>query len=253
MTEYLHPGVYVTEVAFDAKPIEGVSTSTSAIIGPIVAEARRLLGPLAPDWTEPNDRDPGIALLELLAWLGESLVYRGDPLPERGVLHASRLAAAALALVADREQPCGGVLKRVRFFEGRLLDADDLTAEQDYVRRRIERHNRELHRQGIVRGLEVCVNNDSGGPSTVVVTPGYAIDSHGREIVLERELALPLSATFSCAFVIARRKREVPRWIALESSSECEFLIVNTPADDDFSLARLETTATGWQVARTEI
>jgi len=247
MSEYLHPGVYVTEVAFNVKPIEGVSTSTAAIIGPIVAEARRLLGPLAPDWTEGNDRDPGVALLELLAWFGESLVYRVDPLPECGVLHASRLAAAALALVADREQPLGSVLKRVRFFEGKLLEANDLTVEQNYVARRIDRHNRELHRPGIVRGLEVCVNNESGGPSTVVVTPGYAIDSHGREIVLEWELALPLTATFSCAFVIARRKRDAPKWIALESSSECEFLIVNTPADDDFSLARLETTANGWQ------
>ena len=72
-------------------------------------------------------------------------------------------------------------------------------------------------------------------------------EGHGREIVLEWELALPLTATFSCAFVIARRKRDAPKWIALESSSECEFLIVNTPADDDFSLARLETTANGWQ------
>src|SRR5206468_884152 len=118
------------------------------------------------------------------------------------------------------------------------------------VRRRMDRHNRELHRPGIVRGLEVCLNNESGGRSTVAITPGYALDVHGREIVLEEELALPLSAAFSCAFVIARRKRDVPKWIALESSAECEFLIVDTPADQDFSLARLEKTANGWQVVR---
>jgi len=250
MAEYLHPGVYVTEVASNAKPIEGVSTSTSAVMGAIVAEARRLLGPLAPDWTEPDNRDPGVALLELFAWLAETLVYHADPLTERGVLHASRLAATALALVADREQPCDSVLKRVRFFYGRLLDADDLTAEQNYVRRRMDRHNRELHRPGIVRGLEVYVNNEGGGRSTIAVTPGYALDAYGREIVLEEELALPLSAAFSCAFVIARRRRDVPKWIALESSDECEFLIVNTPADEDFSLARLEKAANGWQVIR---
>jgi hypothetical protein len=107
-----------------------------------------------------------------------------------------------------------------------------------------------LHRPGIVRGLEVCVNNEGGGRSTIAVTPGYALDAYGREIVLEEELALPLSAAFSCAFVIARRQRGVPKWIALESSDECEFLIVNTPADDDFSLARLEKTANGWQAVR---
>lgn len=33
MTEYLAPGVYVEEVAFDSKPIEGVATSTAAFVG----------------------------------------------------------------------------------------------------------------------------------------------------------------------------------------------------------------------------
>src|SRR5512140_2072588 len=33
MPEYLHPGVYVEEVSFRAKSIEGVSTSTAAFLG----------------------------------------------------------------------------------------------------------------------------------------------------------------------------------------------------------------------------
>lgn len=33
MTEYLAPGVYVEEVAFNAKPIEGVATSTAGFVG----------------------------------------------------------------------------------------------------------------------------------------------------------------------------------------------------------------------------
>src|SRR5690606_27329886 len=33
MPEYLHPGVYVEETSFRAKPIEGVSTSTAGLVG----------------------------------------------------------------------------------------------------------------------------------------------------------------------------------------------------------------------------
>ena len=137
MPEYLAPGVYVTEIASGAKSIEGVSTSTAGLIGSdTVALLRRLVRRLAPDWTEPNTHDPGVTLLALCAWLTESLVYRDGKLPERGALHAARLAAASLSLVANCEQPQGSVLKKVRFFEGRTLDEDDLRTEQDYTRAR---------------------------------------------------------------------------------------------------------------------
>ena len=33
MPEYLHPGVYVSEIASGARPIEGASTSTACFIG----------------------------------------------------------------------------------------------------------------------------------------------------------------------------------------------------------------------------
>jgi phage tail sheath protein FI len=140
MAEYLYPGVYVTEIAADAKPIEGVSTSTADLIGSdIVAKFQRLSQHPPPDWTQHNEHDPGISLLELCAWLTETLLYRAEQLPERGVLHAARLAAAALALVADREQPCGSVLKKVHFFEGRLLNDDDLRTELEYTRPPVKR------------------------------------------------------------------------------------------------------------------
>ncbi|HVG04797.1 MAG TPA: hypothetical protein VM937_07620 [Burkholderiaceae bacterium] len=136
MPEYLAPGVYVTEIASEAKPIEGVSTSTAGLIGSDTVAMLQQLVKHAPDWTEQNTHDPGVALLELLAWLAESLVYRTGRLPERGLLHAGHLAAAALTLVAKCDQPQGSVLKKVRFFEGRLLNEDDLRTEQDFLRPR---------------------------------------------------------------------------------------------------------------------
>ena len=133
MPEYLHPGVYVTEIASGAKPIEGVSTSTDDFIGAI-AVLQPLVRRLAPGWTEHNTHDPGVTLLRLCAWLTESLVYRSGELPEQGRLHAARLAAAALTLVTNCDQPQGSVLKKVRFFEGRMLSEDDLRTEQEYTR-----------------------------------------------------------------------------------------------------------------------
>jgi Baseplate J-like protein len=41
-------------------------------------EARTLLPRLAPEWTDHNVHDPGVTLIELLAWLSELLLFRVD-------------------------------------------------------------------------------------------------------------------------------------------------------------------------------
>jgi hypothetical protein len=48
----------------------------------LVAEARRRLPRLAPTWTDHNLHDPGITLIELLAWVTESDVYRAGRISE---------------------------------------------------------------------------------------------------------------------------------------------------------------------------
>lgn len=52
--------------------------------------------------------------------------------------------------------------KRNRFFAGRLLTAEDLKLEQEYLREKQKRHNRYLHGFGVVFGLEVSVTGDQG-------------------------------------------------------------------------------------------
>jgi hypothetical protein len=49
----------------------------------LVREARDLIPILAPDWTDENVHDPGITLLEMLAWHIETQQYRLDRLTER--------------------------------------------------------------------------------------------------------------------------------------------------------------------------
>ena len=79
------------------------------------------------------------------------------------------------------EQP-----RRVHFFHGMLLRADDLEVEQQYHQQMRHLHNR-LHGFGVVSGLEVTV-----GRGTVRVEPGLAIDPCGREIVVTQPLTLRL-------------------------------------------------------------
>ena len=48
----------------------------------LVEEMRALIPRYAPDWTDHNASDPGIMLIELLAWLTEATLYRLNRVPE---------------------------------------------------------------------------------------------------------------------------------------------------------------------------
>jgi hypothetical protein len=48
----------------------------------LTAEARALIPVLNPAWTNHNPSDPGIALVELLTWLTEMLLYQVNQVPE---------------------------------------------------------------------------------------------------------------------------------------------------------------------------
>jgi hypothetical protein len=117
----------------------------------------------APGWADDNENDPGIALLELFAFLTESLLYRENPMPERGRSSAARLAKFALALANPDASVATGTLERPRYFFGQVLGVDDFQLEQDYFRKRLRRLNRELHGSGVVRGLGVSVQPKSSG------------------------------------------------------------------------------------------
>jgi hypothetical protein len=48
----------------------------------LIEEARALIPSLYPEWTNHNPSDPGIMLIELLAWLTEMVIYRLDRVPD---------------------------------------------------------------------------------------------------------------------------------------------------------------------------
>lgn len=48
----------------------------------LTGEARALLPALLPEWTDHNPSDPGIVLVELLAWVTDMLLYQVDQVPD---------------------------------------------------------------------------------------------------------------------------------------------------------------------------
>jgi hypothetical protein len=82
-------------------------------------------------------------------------------------------------------------LKRIEFFTGQRLTAQDLTDLQDANRQLRWLHNRSLHGWGIGIGYAVA---GEAGDTTVTVSPGYAIDCLGRELVLTQPVTMPVPA-----------------------------------------------------------
>lgn len=181
MPEFLYPGVYLEETA-TGQPIEGVRTSIDRMkLQTLSDELRRAVRVHAPEWTGSNEADPGITLAELLAFLTH------DVLPGMG------------------QPTCGPALRRPIYFAGRLLDAATLTAEQDYHREKIRRHNRALVGYGVVSGLDVRVEAPAGGTgSEIVVGAGYAVDRRGEEICLPFEVRILPPANADATFVTIR-------------------------------------------------
>src|SRR4051794_13901322 len=49
----------------------------------IVDEAKRLIPQYCPEWTNHNLSDPGVALIELFAWMSEMVLFRINQVPDR--------------------------------------------------------------------------------------------------------------------------------------------------------------------------
>ncbi|MET0620710.1 MAG: hypothetical protein ABW056_10550 [Thermoanaerobaculia bacterium] len=165
-----------------------------------------------PDWTGGNAHDPGVALIELFTFLAENLLYRPIGAGRRTAV-ARRLVGIASALAttgAERAERTSEGPLRVNYFFGQLLDVDDFTAEQSYVREKFRRRNRRLHGWGIVTGLDVSTDRRGGG-ARAVVAPGFALDRRGEEIEVPRRTALALPAKGTALFVQVRYAERLRR------------------------------------------
>jgi hypothetical protein len=78
---------------------------------------------------------------------------------------------------------CGGLecLCRPRFFAGQLLTEQDLNRLESYIIAKNRLHNRYLVGHGVVCGLDITC---SPCANTIGVSPGYAIDPCGNDIIV---------------------------------------------------------------------
>src|SRR3954464_10304003 len=81
--------------------------------------------------------------------------------------------------------PQASELRRLHWFDGKLLRADDLRVEQDHVRGMVRRANR-AGGHGVVHGLTCSLAPDG----RLCVSPGLAIDPGGRSLLLPIDVAL---------------------------------------------------------------
>lgn len=80
--------------------------------------------------------------------------------------------------------------ERNRYYSGKLLTSTDFQAEQDYMNHKRRFLNRFVLGQGIICGLGVYNLDDF----SIMIESGIAIDSLGREIVVENSVVKKLSA-----------------------------------------------------------
>ncbi len=102
-------------------------------------------------------------------------------------------------------------LERVRWSRYQVVTADDLTAEHDYFRQKLRRHNRFLHGWGAVCGLEVKPAPLPKQPWRAEVAGGYALAPAGDDIFVAESAFLDLAqcgqgaATDPCDPTLLRR------------------------------------------------
>jgi predicted phage baseplate assembly protein len=89
----------------------------------IVDEAKRLIPRYCPEWTDHNVSDPGVALIELFAWMTDMLLYRVNQVPDK-------LYIKFLEMIGVRLDPPRSARAPVTFYLS-AAQPNDVTIPQD--------------------------------------------------------------------------------------------------------------------------
>jgi hypothetical protein len=91
----------------------------------------------------------------------------------------------------SKDESCGPLppFERNNYFLGKILTADDLQAEQEYVNEKRRLLNRLIHGVGVLCGL--TVRKQQG--SCLTIAAGVALDACGREIVVPHDMTVDLT------------------------------------------------------------
>ncbi|MGF6743912.1 putative baseplate assembly protein [Paraburkholderia atlantica] len=119
----------------------------------LVADLVRRIPAHAPEWTNPRAGDPGMTLIDLFAWLGDTILYRANVLPERQRLAFLRLLGVGMlpaqpaqglvqvaiddpAVVAPVTLPMHAAIDRPQHFETLTEVTVHAVSAQAYIKRR---------------------------------------------------------------------------------------------------------------------
>jgi hypothetical protein len=235
----------------------------------LARDLRSAIARVAPEWTDTNEHDPGITVLEVLCYAITDLQYRSDALDGRARLLARTVAERASVLAepapGDAGDECAAGLQRVNYTTGMLLGVDDFKTEQQYLRDRLRRHNRLLHGSGIAAGLDVAVEQDAAG-SRITIAPGFALDPAGNEICVEQPVQLALPPPGPELFVLLHYAEQPCRNVPVVASGTGDDAVGGTlsqptrivetfsvalaaaPEADSVALARLKQFRGRWRV-----
>ena len=167
--------------------------------------------------------------------------------------------AFQIGALGSATENCSGE-KRVRYFGGQLLSADDFRDEQQYHIRMRYFHNKVLHGPGVISGLELSISSGTSSPS-VVVAPGYAIDPEGHELILNALIELPISDKHSPQYVTIEHTEKETDWVISPDGSRKvpsrieDCLLARLVADPQecgaLTIGRVVLGSSGWDVDRT--
>lgn len=116
-------------------------------------------------------------------------------------------------------------LSRLNFFDGKFLRADDLRAEQDYVRHLVELSN-QAGGAGVVHGFDTT----RGPGDSIQIGDGMAIDGEGRVLLLPRSTSVSFGELLEAS-------RRTPAGSATratgraEEFGDCEKVAASPPSD----------------------
>ena len=94
----------------------------------IVDEAKSRIPRYCPEWTDHNVSDPGVALIELFAWMTDLLLYRVNQVPDK-------LYVKFLELIGVRLEPPRAARAPVTFYLSAAQPTDVSIAEGTEVDR----------------------------------------------------------------------------------------------------------------------
>jgi hypothetical protein len=123
--------------------------------------------------------------------------------------------------------PTSTRLRRLNYFDGKFLRAEDMQAEQLYLRNLVGLANA-AGGSGVVNGFDVTL---SGKEDAVVVGPGLAIDGHGRALLLPLEKAIDFPSLLADSSPVAATPAAAGADFAACAAGDAKPTAVATPGD----------------------